>query len=97
MTAQQLITFAVDGSSSKISVLPTVSSGTVNVPSARLSRQIDEQTLGDAIYAHIQAIRSLGETRTNSARIAAALGLRKSQVEKAIRSMRSKGVRVLND
>jgi biotin operon repressor len=50
-----------------------------------------------AVYAHIQAIRALGVTRTNSLRIANALGIPQRVVERTISSLTNKGVKVINE
>ena len=48
-----------------------------------------------AIYAHIRAVRALGRKRINTAEIAAALSLPLSDVNRALSSLRKKGVRPL--
>lgn len=46
-----------------------------------------------AVYAHIQALRSLGKTRVNTREIAEALGLSRSIVEQAVVQLRDEGVK----
>jgi hypothetical protein len=50
----------------------------------------------NAVYAHIRAIRSLGRTQINTSEIAAALSLPVAEVNRAISSLKKKGVRALN-
>lgn len=53
------------------------------------------KNIENAVYSHIQAIRALGRTRTDTSEIARALGLTQSVVEKTISSLTKKGVRVI--
>lgn len=46
-----------------------------------------------AVYAHIQAMRSLGRTSINTADIAKALSLSRAQVERAAANLRERGVK----
>lgn len=48
-----------------------------------------------AVYAHIQALRALSKTRVNTTEIAKALNISVPTVNEAIRSMESKGVKIL--
>jgi len=50
----------------------------------------------NAVYAYIQAIRALGRTEINTSEIADALSLPVAEVNRAISSLRKKGVRALN-
>ena len=49
---------------------------------------IGDDSLESAVYAHIQALRGLGKTETNTADIARALGLRILEVERAINKLK---------
>ena len=50
----------------------------------------------NAVYAHIQAIRALGRKEINTVEIADALSLPVSEVNRAISSLKKKGVKALN-
>jgi biotin operon repressor len=50
----------------------------------------------NAVYAYIRALRSLGRTRLNTVEVAEALSLSIEQVNRAIRALEEKGVRVSN-
>jgi len=50
----------------------------------------------NAVYAHIRAIRALGRTKINTAEVADALLLSVGEVNRAISSLKGKGVKVLN-
>ena len=62
-----------------------------NISPAATARDIES-----AVYAHIQAIRALGRTRTDSWEIAKGLGISQKEVEKTIASLTKKGVRVIS-
>lgn len=47
----------------------------------------------DAVYSHIRAIRSLGRTRINTAEIAMALSIPQRDVDRAVASLRGRGVK----
>jgi len=51
--------------------------------------------LVDAVYAHVRALRSLGQTRINTADIADALSLNRREVERAISALEDRGVRTI--
>lgn len=76
---------------------PVSSRGAVVTRRQLRARAVNASAIEEAVFAHLQAIRSLGETRTNSARIAAALGIKKNSVERAILSLRERGVKVIDD
>jgi biotin operon repressor len=48
----------------------------------------------NAVYAHIQALRSLGRETINTADIAVALGLSVEAVNRAAAALKSRGVKV---
>ena len=48
-----------------------------------------------AVYAHIQAVRALGQTRVNSVDISHALSLPVGKVEQALQQLKGKGVRII--
>jgi len=50
----------------------------------------------NAIYAYIRAIRALGRTNVNTLDIADALSLSVSEVNRALSSLKKKGVKTLN-
>jgi hypothetical protein len=50
----------------------------------------------NAVYAHIRAIRALGRTEINTGEIADALSLPVAEVNRAISSLKKKGVNALN-
>jgi DNA-binding MarR family transcriptional regulator len=50
----------------------------------------------NAVYAYIRAIRALGRTRINTSEIADALSLPIPEVNRALSSLKRKGVRALN-
>ena len=62
-----------------------------------LSRPValEGDALESAVYAHIQALRGLGKTKTNTAEIARALGLSVLEVERVIGRLIEKDVRVI--
>lgn len=61
--------------------------------SAHAVRDIDVES---AVFAHIQALRALGITRTDVLQIASGLGLPQSVVERTVSSLTRKGVKVVN-
>ena len=58
------------------------------------SRIATSQAIENAIFAHIQALRALGQTTVNTTEIASALHIKPLQVLKAIKSLGSKGVKI---
>ena len=60
-------------------------------PGVRSSSKITES----AVYAHIRALRALGHTTINTAKIADALSLNRRQVERAISALKDKGIRAM--
>lgn len=63
----------------------TVSIGVAHGP-ARADTLADD-VLESAVYAHIQALRRLGKTKTHTVEIAQALGLRLPDVERVVRKL----------
>lgn len=49
-----------------------------------------------AVYAYIRAVRALGRTRLNTAEIADGLGIPTDWVNRAVTSLRRRGVRTLH-
>ena len=78
-------------------VVAQTSSGTIQAqtPVARRSTKVDER-LENAIYSQIQALRALGRTRVETEEIGKALGVSVEKVNKAIASLRKRGVRLIN-
>ena len=54
-----------------------------------------DDALVSAVYAHIQALRGLGHTKTNTVEIARALELRLIDVERVVRHLRDRDVRII--
>jgi DNA-binding MarR family transcriptional regulator len=66
-------------------------------PSGTSSRDVKQKIdIESAVFAHIQALRALGITRTDSLEIARGLGLDQSDVEKTVSSLVKKGVKIVN-
>ena len=75
----------------------TTTSGLVpvsDVPHTRHRGRVSKST-ENAIYSHIRAIRALGRTEINTNEIASSLSLPVSKVNRAVSSLRKKGVKVL--
>ena len=53
-----------------------------------------EASLSSAVYGHIRAMRSLGHTSVKTDQIAKALDLPLEAVDRAVRSMQNKGVKI---
>lgn len=53
-----------------------------------------QKNVENAVYAHIQAVRSLGRTRINTSDIARALSIPQNAVVGALAALQKKGVRV---
>jgi hypothetical protein len=67
----------------------------VTPASAGYSRSAgSNKNVENAVYAHIQAMRTLGRTKINTSDIATALGLPVAEVDKTIAALRKKGVKV---
>jgi hypothetical protein len=62
-------------------------SGVVSPPSRK--------NLESAIYAHIQAVRALGRMTVNTVEISKALGLSLADVDRIVKLLKEKGVRVI--
>ena len=88
----------VSSVSSSYIISTATSSGDISVHStsvvARVRPTIDKNII-NAVYSHIRAIRALGHTRVNSADISDALGILQKDVDKAIRELTDKGVKVI--
>jgi len=55
---------------------------------------IKQKKIENAVYAHIRALRALGHTRVNSTDVAIALKVPHSAVERAVKSLTAKGIKV---
>jgi hypothetical protein len=91
-------TASTDGATSVTRDVSTSGSGIRYSSQDRRSSNAGQNVdIESAVYAHIQAIRALGVTRTNSLRIANALGIPQRVVERTISSLTNKGVKVINE
>jgi hypothetical protein len=80
-------------------IISTTTAGAVHTVQGTSQGPISTKTMKNiesAVYSHIQAVRALGRTRTDTSEIARALGLTQSTVEKTISSLTQRGVRVIN-
>ena len=64
-------------------------------PTATKRSNTNEKKIEAAVYSHIQAMRTLGNTRLSQSSIAEALGLSGEQVRRAIDRLSDKGIRPL--
>jgi hypothetical protein len=65
-----------------------------DIPRRRASRASHvSKGIENAIYAHIRAIRALGRTAINTRELASALSLSIGEVNRAISSLKKKGVK----
>ena len=62
-----------------------------DIPRAR--RLVRSKGIQNAVYAYIRAIRALGRTEINTSEVASALSLPVAAVNRAISSLKKKGVR----
>jgi len=69
--------------------VPLEPTATRNIVEHRKSAEIR-----NAVYAHIRAIRALGRTTINTSEIATALSLPIDEVNRAVSTLNSKGVKV---
>jgi hypothetical protein len=85
--------------------LPTTAVGAVSIGAGYMNQKASKvpsysknsrKNIESAVYAHIQAIRALGRTKTDTSEIARALGLTQSTVEETISSLTKKGVKVIS-
>lgn len=63
-------------------------------PRATRARIVVDEKVENAVYAHIQAIRTLGRTKINSSEISSALNISANKVEMAMRNLVDRGVRI---
>ena len=91
-TDRILLTGVPSASGTQVSV--TVSN--VRHKAARKAARKKRQRFESAIYSHIRAMRALGRTRLNTAEIAEALSLSIDEVNRAVSSLKKKGVRSLH-
>lgn len=75
-------------SSSSTSTSGVTRTHDINVRNPGLPRDIE-----NAVYAYIQAVRTLGRTTINTEDIARALSVASADVEKVVGNLRDKGVR----
>ena len=78
-----------------LSASPTGWGGVDVIPGTDPAACVADGALESAVYAHIQALRSLGKTRTNTAEIARALGLRLQDVERVVRHLQESEVKTI--
>jgi hypothetical protein len=84
-------TIKIDSASTATSVgMTTLSSAGVVTE----SRPHSDEVVESAVYAHLQALRALGQTRVNTADVAKALGIPQSLVDRTLESLLKKGVKV---
>ena len=69
-----------------LSASPAVDSMFVT-PGPDREAALADDALESAVYAHIQALRRLGKTKTDTVEIAQALGLRLPDVERVVRKL----------
>lgn len=67
----------------------------VSIETQGKHESLDESVV-NAVYAHLQALRSLGKTHTHSADVARALELKRSTVLRAFAELEDKGVRIIS-
>jgi hypothetical protein len=65
-----------------------------NYPNVRNSAR-SMAKIENAVYAHIRAIRALGQTSVNTSEVAAALSLPVGQVNSVLSSLKRRGVKLL--
>lgn len=68
----------------------------LTISSGRSAHVRPEKKSERAVYAYIQAIRVLGGKQVNTEDIADALSMPIGEVERAVRSLRKKGVKAIN-
>ena len=68
----------------------------LTISSSRSAHVRPEKKFERAVYAYIQAIRVLGSEQVNTEEIADALSMPIGEVERAVRSLRKKGVKAIN-
>lgn len=73
----------------------SVAVGSGPAPAHRGARR-SKRVIQGAVYAHIRAVRALGRTRLNTAEIAEALSLSIGEVNRAVASLKTKGVRLVH-
>lgn len=54
------------------------------------------KSVQNAVYAYVQAVRSLGRKQLNTIEIAEALSIPVAEVNRAVKSLKKRGVKVLN-
>ena len=62
---------------------------------ARPNLKAYQDIIRNAVYLHIQAVRSMGRTSINTAEIAEALGVPRSYVDAAVKSLSDRGVKAI--
>jgi hypothetical protein len=76
------------------SVAPIAPSRAV-IRKAATGERTRKRKIEKAVYSHIQAVRTLGRTKINTAEIADALSIPVSEVTAAIDGLKRKGVKVV--
>lgn len=75
----------------------TTTSSTITTtlsPVSEVSSLSTDKSIENAVYSHIRALRSLGETQVNTLEIAQALKINPARVAEVIRNLESKGVKI---
>jgi hypothetical protein len=67
-----------------------------DVPIIRRRRVRASTNVQNAVYAYVRAMRSLGRTKVNTSEVAEALSLQVVEVNRAISSLKKKGIKALN-
>jgi predicted transcriptional regulator len=81
--------FSYAESSSTDSVFPIFEQAVAPVKPAPVSKAVV-----NAVYSHIQAVRTLGRDGINTREIASALSLPVSEVDRAVKMLDDKGVKI---
>jgi CRP-like cAMP-binding protein len=71
----------------------TSTAGPITISHTSVSRAQPAKDLEGAVYAYLQAMRSLGRTHITPEDVASALGLSTSSAMAALTALKSKGVR----
>ena len=63
-------------------------------PAKKVAPKKSQKKIENAVYAHLQALRALGQTKAETVEIARALSIPVRDVNAAVNALKSKGVRV---
>jgi hypothetical protein len=66
-----------------------------SVGRSRVVSSRSQKNIKSAVYAHIQAVRALGRTTINTVEISKALGLPLADIDRTVKLLKEKGVRVI--